>query len=599
MLHDSQGRILNSNPLAQELLGLSAGQLLGKPMIDPEWRFLREDGSVLPVAEYPANLVLSTRQPLRDYVTGISRQDRDGVAWVLVNAEPEYDDAGEVALIIVSFVDITERKRAEDELQLNLVRQKTLFDVYQEISTASVREIISHVVDKCVHLTGSAIGFVGLISDDDQRMEAQIWSEKAIENCPINKPLDFALSEAGLWAEPIRQGRMILVNDYCAPNPFKKGYPEGHLELVRYMGVPVVDSGRVVAVAGVANSREDYAESDQYTVSLLLEGMWEIIKRKRAEGEIIRLNADLEQRVAERTNDLEMKRVELQENQLALINVVEDLNEKSEELRQANIRLQELDRLKSMFIASMSHELRTPLNSIIGFSSILHDGWIGPVSIEQKENLATILRSGKHLLSLINDVIDVSKIESGKIEISYEDFDVYDVISEVVGLFKKDVEDKRLNLKVEPIHVIMHTDRRKLIQCVVNLISNAIKFTEKGIVRVEAHVVSAFGVGHSEFIGESEDSARHPAFDREFVEISVEDTGIGIREGDISRLFGAFVRVHSSQVTVVKGTGLGLYLTKKIVTEILGGGISVESNYGKGSRFVIRIPVKCGLEAVK
>lgn len=121
ILHDGQGHILDSNPLAQELLGLSADQLLGKALIDPEWHFLREDGSVRPVAEYPVSLVLSTRRPLRDYIMGISRPGCDNVVWALVNGEPEYGDAGEISLVIVSFVDITERKRAEEAIHLQTV----------------------------------------------------------------------------------------------------------------------------------------------------------------------------------------------------------------------------------------------------------------------------------------------------------------------------------------------------------------------------------------------------------------------------------------------------------------------------------------------
>lgn len=209
-------------------------------------------------------------------------------------------------------LEIGERCRAEDEVRLNLARQKALVKVYREMPKASIREIIAHIVDKCAHLTGSAIGFVGLISDDGERMEAQIWSEKTMLNCPLDRPLDFPLSTAGLWAEPIRQGRMLMVNDFRAPNPLKKGYPEGHLELERFMGVPVVDQGRVVAVAGVANRREEYGEAEQFTVSLLLEGMWEIIKRKRAEGELRALNEELEARVQERTTELAAKNVELE-----------------------------------------------------------------------------------------------------------------------------------------------------------------------------------------------------------------------------------------------------------------------------------------------
>ncbi|MBI5095639.1 MAG: PAS domain S-box protein [Candidatus Hydrogenedentes bacterium] len=127
VLHDGQGRVLDSNLLAQDLLGLSADQLLGKPLIDPDWHFLQEDGSILPVARYPVSLVLSTRLPLRDYVTGISRRDRTEASWVLVNAEPEYDDAGEIGLVIVSFVDVTERKRAVETIrQLNADLAATL-----------------------------------------------------------------------------------------------------------------------------------------------------------------------------------------------------------------------------------------------------------------------------------------------------------------------------------------------------------------------------------------------------------------------------------------------------------------------------------------
>ena len=168
------------------------------------------------------------------------------------------------------------------------------------------------------------------------------------------------------------------------------------------------------------------------------------------------------------------------------MNIVDDLNNKTEELEQANVKLKDLDRLKSMFIASMSHELRTPLNSIIGFSSILHDDWIGPVNAEQKENLATILRSGKHLLNLINDVIDISKIEAGKIECKIEDFDLNDVISEAVNLLTSEIKEKGLSLTVDAVSLRMHTDRRRLLQCVINLLSNAVKFTEKGSVRINA-----------------------------------------------------------------------------------------------------------------
>ena len=239
----------------------------------------------------------------------------------------------------------------------------------------------------------------------------------------------------------------------------------------------------------------------------------------------------------------------------------------SETLAEANQKLKELDRMKSMFIASMSHELRTPLNSIIGFTGITLQEMSGPLNEEQKDNLSRVKRSANHLLALITEVIDISKIESGRIDSYPQSFSLNAMVREAIDTVQTQVEDKGLILEA-PLRedVTMITDRRRLLQCLINLLSNAMKYSESGKITVDIR----------------------PTGDD--VEIAVSDTGIGIAEADLPKLFEPFERVKSHLQVKAGGTGLGLYLTKKLVTEVLRGEINVRSIQGEGSTFTIRIP---------
>jgi len=305
----------------------------------------------------------------------------------------------------------------------------------------------------------------------------------------------------------------------------------------------------------------------------------DISGRRLAEEEVKKLNQVLELRVGERTLDLEKKTREVEDTQRALMNIVEDLNQKTTELAAANLKLQDVDRLKSMFIAAMSHELRTPLNSIIGFSSIVRDEWLGPLNEEQKGKLAIVLRTANHLLALINDLIDISKIEAGKLESVVEEFDLFELISEAVGINAADIAAKGIKLQVEAIHLPMQTDRRRLYQCLVNLLGNAAKFTRQGQICLKAALVV---------------SGKDGPGGREMVTISIRDTGIGIKQEDLPKLFASFVRLPLPEDMQAKGTGLGLYLVKKIITDILGGMVHVTSDYGQGSEFSLTVPIRLG-----
>lgn len=326
-----------------------------------------------------------------------------------------------------------------------------------------------------------------------------------------------------------------------------------------------------------------------------------ITDRIKAKQQVEGYHANLEKTVLERTSSL-------RETQAALVNLVEDLNIKTEELETANARLKELDRLKSMFIASMSHELRTPLNSIIGFSGIMLQGMSGRTNDEQRDQLERVFRAGKHLLSLITDVIDIAKIESGRISPYPEQFDLIALIDEAVEQIRPQAAGKGLLVEQHlPGVLTMFSDRKRLLQCLLNYLSNAVKFSEKGVVTVE--VVK----GQSGRVAEGQREQRISNVEQEisndevtglqrgkgaegnelpdgWVEIAVRDTGIGIRTEDMPLLFGSFVRLESHLKTTTPGTGLGLYLTRKLATEVLAGEVGVTSREGEGSRFWLRVP---------
>ena len=242
-------------------------------------------------------------------------------------------------------------------------------------------------------------------------------------------------------------------------------------------------------------------------------------------------------------------------------------------LQEKNVELESANLAKDRFLASMSHELRTPLNAIIGFTGTLLMKLPGPLTGDQSKQLQTIQSSAKHLLSLINDLLDLAKIESGKVALSIEPVVCQGVVEEVRTTLRPLAEKKGLKLRVEvpQREVVLSTDRRALSQILLNLTNNAIKFTEQGEIHLE--------LGHQRDNG--------PALTL----ISVRDSGVGIRAEDQAKLFQAFSQVGRANSRRYEGTGLGLHLSQKLA-ELLGGRISFVSEHGKGSTFTLTLPEK-------
>lgn len=703
-----------------------------------------------------------------------------------LTSSPLRDYSGNIIAGVKTVRDITERKLSEEKLKLHDNRLKDMLELHR-LGDATEKEIFDFTLSASLRTVQSDFAFIGLMTANEAVMINHVWSKNVMSECQISeKPVEYPIAKAGIWGEVVRQRRPIIVNDYSTCKESRKGYPEGHVPIKSFLGIPIISGTRIVAVACAANKASDYTDSDVSALTSLIHEMWDILEHRRKEEEVSKNRAMLnkaqeighvgswEWEIA--TNDLVWtkeiysiygldphkvspkydlilntmgpeskaeflkliddalklrKPFEMEYNlirpdgsmryvhtkgevlfdseghPITMFGMVQDITQRKqaqEDLRKSEERFRKLvetepecvklltednilidmnpaglgmieadsleqvvgksimevvdplyreafvdvgrsvfkgksaflefsitglkgtkrwlethavplrdnngkinfllavtrdvterkqaqeerihlmerhhearaeveaarklDRMKSMFIASTSHELRTPLNSVIGFSSMLIEGFSGQLNSDQKEQLEVVHSSGKHLLALINDIIDISQIEAGNIKIEVSEFKLGPIVDEAASMLKVSLSEKKLDLKVNVQDIVIKSDRRRLFQCIVNLLTNAIKYTEKGYVEITLKVIN------------------------NNVIITVVDTGIGIKTDDIPKLFGPFVRLQTPLTYKTSGTGLGLYLVKKLARDFLGGDVEVESEFGKGSTFTLRIPVE-------
>ncbi|MNK60416.1 Signal transduction histidine-protein kinase BarA [compost metagenome] len=274
--------------------------------------------------------------------------------------------------------------------------------------------------------------------------------------------------------------------------------------------------------------------------------------------------------------ELQARERQVIELNMRLAHHAAELETINREIALKNLELAEASRMKSAFIANMSHELRTPLNAIIGFTGALLMKLPGPLTSDQDKQLNTIRASARHLLSLINDILDVAKIEAGKLTLSIEPVHCQELMADVADTLRPLAQQKGLALELElgepgQPPAIIETDRRALTQILINLLNNAIKFTEQGTVRISLSQRDEDGVL--------------------VTEMSIADSGAGIKEEDQAKLFQAFSQLDSTSTRHVEGAGLGLYLCQNLANAI-GGALFFNSDYGSGSTFTLALRSK-------
>ncbi|MBU2928289.1 PAS domain S-box protein [Winogradskyella psychrotolerans] len=398
--------------------------------------------------------------------------------------------------------------------------------------------------------------YIGILNDitDRKTVEAQILkSEKYLENI-INNIADpvFVKDE---------QSHILLVNDaFCKLLNISKKDILGktlaeNVSLIEQEEFLKID--KQVIATGIANVNEEtmtFNNNESRIIStkktrfvdsggaiFLIGVIRDITERKKAEIELENYKNNLEKLVETRTAELEKEKV----------------------------KAQSADLMKSAFLATMSHELRTPMNSIIGFTGILIKELAGPLNEEQKRQLSMVKNSGEHLLSLINDILDISRIEAGKLKVTYYPFDYLTSLEKTIEFLQPQASAKGLILRTEiaEMDITLVSDERRVEQIFLNLLSNAIKFSNTGTIRVKVEVVD------------------------DFVITQVIDEGIGVQKKDLVRLFMPFVQLEVGLNRNHEGTGLGLAICKNLI-EKLGGTLQVSSELGVGSNFTFRLPIK-------
>ncbi|MFH1985083.1 MAG: response regulator [Pseudomonadota bacterium] len=530
---DKQGRYIGVNDAFADLMGFTPEYYTGKTVMElwPSEYAETYHQKDLDLMDHPEKQVYEFKVV-----------DKNGVVRPVIWGKSVFrDEDGQVAGIVGAFQDITERKRAEETLRLNAERLSVLLKLNQ-MTEATVQQVTEFVFEEAIRLTRSQVGYLAFVNEDETIMTMQLWSRTAMAECAISeKPLIFPVDKTGLWGEAVRQRKAIITNDFNAPNPWKKGYPEGHVRLSRHMNVPVIVNDRIVLVAGVGNKEYPYDETDAQQLTLLMEGMWRLMERNRAAEEIKAHRDHLEVMVAERTAELLVAK---------------------EQAESANAA-------KSDFLARMSHEIRTPINAVLGITSGMLKS--PALTVKQREDLNKVQIASGNLLEIINDILDFSKVEAGRLALECTPFTLDELLEPLADLFSERAEQKGLELLFyanPEVPRMLEGDRLRLSQVLINLIDNAVKFTEQGEIVLTVVV---------------DDEAGHFP-QRVGLRFQVRDSGLGIAADMVDNLFEPFVQAGGYIVRRHEGTGLGLAICRRLV-ELMEGKIWAHSDPGRGSTF--------------
>jgi PAS domain S-box-containing protein len=511
---DKTGIILKSNAEFCRMFGYSQEEALGKQI---------DDLIAPPEREAEARNLTASLMHGGTVSVDTQRRRKDGSlldVWVI--GAPIIVSGREEAVFAI-YRDISEKKKLEREREKETARLKSLVSILQHQSD-SLQEFLNYALDQAICLTDSKIGYIYHCNEEKQHFTLNTWSRDVMPACTvIDQVKEYDLRDTGFWGEVVRKRKPLVNNDFSAPNPYKKGTPEGHVPLSKFMSIPVFSDGKIVGVIGLANKKDDYTETDILQTSLLMETVWKVVDRLKAEDALKKLNDELEKRISQRTAALESANKELES-----------------------------------FSYSVSHDLRAPLRAIDGYVQIFLENYQKNLDDEAKRIFSRISENARRMGQLIDDLLRFSR--TAKLPIARDLIDMTALVKQVVEEILAPIKDINYDIEISALEPATG-DISLIRQVWMNLIGNAVKFSrkaEKPHIRIFSERVEGKVV------------------------YTVEDNGAGFNMEYADKLFGVFQRLHGQNE--FEGTGVGLALVKRILTRH-SGNIWAEGQVGQGAKF--------------